>query len=520
MAKVFKYDSIPPVQTTAGKIRGYFFDRTYIFKGIPYAQAERFQMSTPPTPWEGERECASYGFVSPMLKEDQPTGELFVPHRYWIKNENCQNLNVWTKSLDREAKRPVMVWFHGGAFSAGSAIEHIAYDGANMCDKGDLVIVSVNHRLNILGYLDLSHFGEKYKNSANVGHADMVASLEWVRDNIANFGGDPGNVTIFGQSGGGMKCTGLMQIPAADGLFHKAILMSGVSDGSLLRVGDGDGRQIADALMTELGFDNPEQLETVPYYELAQAYNKVAPQLAEEGIYVGNRPKANYYNMGEPLESGAGFTEHAKTIPFLVGTVFGEFAFGPLPLDKEKATEAEVLAEMEKRYGSRYNELAHEYKKAFPDKKLVDIFALDTRFRIPSKKLAALAAEEGMTAYLYQFNLEFPYRGQKIAWHCADIPFFFNNTEMVEVCNIEGVTEKLEAQMYGAFKTFAETGDPNHAGIPTWPKMQPNEEPTFIFDRECEVLTNFDGKLMELLTELAPPMFITPAKKKEDRIQH
>jgi len=504
MAKIFKYDNIPPVQTTAGKIRGYFFDKTFVFKGIPYAQAKRFQMPTPVTPWEDERETASYGYVSPMLGEDQPTGELFVPHRYWIKNENCQNLNVWTKSLDQAAKRPVLVWFHGGAFVAGSSIEHIAYDGANMCDLGDFVVVSVNHRLNILGYLDLSHLGEKYKNSANVGHADMVASLEWVRDNIANFGGDPGNVTVFGQSGGGMKCCGLMQIPSANGLFHKAIIMSGVSDGTLLRVGKGDGRQIADALMAELGFDNPEQLETVPYYELAQAYNKVAPPLASEGIYVGCRPKANYYYLGEPLESELGFTEHAKTIPFLVGTVFGEFTFGPLPVDKEKATEAEVMAKVESHFGPRYQELVDAYKLAYPSKKLADIFALDKRFRIPSKNLAALAAKENSTAYLYQFNLEFPYRQQKIAWHCADIPFFFHNTDKVEVCNIENVSDKLEAQMFGVVKAFAETGDPNHPGIPVWPKCEPGAEHTMIFDRVCEVRTDLDHKLMALFEELSP----------------
>ncbi|MDZ4957130.1 carboxylesterase family protein, partial [Clostridium perfringens] len=149
-----------------------------------------------------------------------------VPHRYWLQDENCQNLNIWTKALDENAKKPVLVWLHGGGFTAGSSIEQVAYDGFNMCNYGDAVVVSVNHRLNILGYLDLSPFGEKYKNSANAGHADLVAALKWVHENIVRFGGDPENVTLFGQSGGGMKITGLMQIQDADGLFNKGIVMS------------------------------------------------------------------------------------------------------------------------------------------------------------------------------------------------------------------------------------------------------------------------------------------------------
>jgi len=519
MAKRFEYDTIPAVQTTAGKLRGYFFDKTYVFKGIPYAQAKRFQMPQPVTPWEGEREAASYGMVCPMLRQDEPKGELFVPHRYWPMDEHCQNLNVWTKSLDTSAKKPVLVWFHGGGFSMGSAIEHIAYDGANLCDYGDMVVVSVNHRLNILGYLDLEPFGEKYKNSANVGHADMVASLQWVRDNIANFGGDPDNVTIFGQSGGGIKCTGLMQIPAADGLFHKAIIMSGVADGTLLHVPPGDGRQIVTALLAELGFasNEVEKLETVPYYELARAYNKVSPAIAKAGGYVGNGPMANDYYKGEPLLTG--FTEHAKTIPFIVGTVFGEFTFGPLPVDKTTVGEDECVAALTKHFGPRTPELIDLYKKAYPDKHLADLFALDRVFRRPSKRLAMLAVAEGKApVYLYQFTLEFPYRQNKIAWHCADIPFFFRNTEKAEVCNIPGISDELEAQMFGVVRVFAYTGDPNHEDIPEWPKMKPGDEHTMVFDRVCEVRCNFDGELMELLHEVSPP-FVLGGVRDED-VQH
>ena len=200
----------PVVETKAGKVRGFRLNTTYAFHGIHYAEADRFQMPQPVKPWKGIKNALAYGYVCPLLKQDEPNMEVLVPHRYWPQDEHCQNLNVWTQSLDPGAKKPVMVWLHGGGFSAGSAIEHVAYEGDHLSEFGDVVVVSVNHRLNILGYLDLSPFGEKYKNSANAGNADMVAALQWVHDNIAAFGGDPENVTIFGQSGGGMKVATLM----------------------------------------------------------------------------------------------------------------------------------------------------------------------------------------------------------------------------------------------------------------------------------------------------------------------
>ena len=220
MGKIFDYDGVPVLHTTSGDLKGYFYDGVYIYKGIPYAYADRFQMPVP-SKWDGVKDATNYGFVCPLQNQDTPNGELMVPHRYWPQDEHCQSLNIWTNKLDPEAKKPVLVWFHGGGYAAGSSIEQVAYDGVSIAKKGDSILVSVNHRLNILGYLDLSPFGEKYKNSANAGHADMVAALQWVHDNIALFGGDPENVTIFGQSGGGMKVTDLMQIPSADGLFQK-----------------------------------------------------------------------------------------------------------------------------------------------------------------------------------------------------------------------------------------------------------------------------------------------------------
>ena len=321
MAKKFVCSTTEPVVSTkAGKVRGFCVDGTYTFHGIKYADADRFQMPRPVEPWDGVKDALSYGYVSPMLDKETAVGEIMVPHRYWPKDENCQYLNIWSQSLCEEAKKPVMVWLHGGGFSAGSSIEQMAYDGENLSKFGDVVVVTLNHRLNILGYLDLSPYGEKYKNSGNAGNADLVAALQWVHDNIAAFGGDPENVTIFGQSGGGGKVSSLMQTPAADGLFHKGIIMSGVADG-IMFCDSTDSRPLVDGMLKELGLtaDEIEKLETLPYEALAEAYKKVSPAIKAAGGYVGCAPTPNDFYLGEPRS--VGFTDHAKTIPVIVGTV-------------------------------------------------------------------------------------------------------------------------------------------------------------------------------------------------------
>ena len=358
MARTFLCTKTEPVvQTKAGKLRGFRLDSTYIFQGVEYAWAERFQPPQPVTPWEGIKDALSYGYVCPLLHQETPNGEVMVPHRYWPMDEHCQNLNIWTQSLDPKAKRPVLVWLHGGGFSAGSAIEHIAYDGENMSRRGDVVVVSVNHRLNLLGYLDLEPFGEKYKNSCNAGNADLVASLRWIRENIESFGGDPDNVTLFGQSGGGMKVAELMQIEEADGLFRKGLIMSGIGSDRLLPACTGDGREIVRALLAELDIkeEEVEKLETVPYYELAKAYLKVSPAIAAKGGYIGGAPLVNDYYKGHPL--GYGLRDCAGKIPVMIGSVFGEFSFAPSKFNKTELTETEIEEIVGKVYGDRAKEI-------------------------------------------------------------------------------------------------------------------------------------------------------------------
>ncbi len=505
MAKKFVCSKTEPIVTTkAGKLRGYIIDGTYTFHGIKYADAKRFQMPTEVEPWEGVKDALSYGYVCPMLSQDVPQGEIMVPHRHWPKDENCQYLNIWTQSINKDANKPVMVWLHGGGFTAGSSIEQVSYDGENMSKNGDVVVVTLNHRLNILGYMDLSPFGEKYKNSANAGNADLVAALKWVRDNISNFGGDPNNVTIFGQSGGGMKVWTLMQTPSADGLFHRGVIQSGLIDG-FLDCKNNDGTNIVNAMLKELGYKegDVEKLETVPYELMAAAYIKVCPELARKGEYVGCNPIPNEFYVGDPRV--VGFTEHAKTIPVLIGTVMCEFAFGPGIANKYELSQAQMKQMVEQRYGEASNELIDLFMKAYPEKNLTDLLVLDSLFRSPTIDFIKKKAQhKEAPTYSYMFTFEFPFDDGKPAWHCSEIPFVFHNTDKVLVCNKPGVSDKLEDQMLGAWVNFARYGNPNLPALPEWPACEMGDEATMIFDEECIIKHNYDHELIELHKKAAP----------------
>lgn len=280
---------IAVVKTEYGQVRGYIHNGTYTYKGIPYAKAERFMPPSKPAAWEGVRSSLSYGPVCPLIDpttQVNDEGEFPFHHDWGYPNEDCLRLNIWSQGINDGKKRPVMVWLHGGGYSAGSSQELPAYDGESISKKGDIVLVSVNHRLNILGFLNLSNFGDQYKASANVGIMDLVAALEWVKSNISNFGGDPNNVTIFGQSGGGGKVTTLMNAPSAKGLFHKAIVQSGAS--ATFQEKEVTTR-VGAAVLEELGLQTAQidSIQKVPYEKLAaagkRALQKVQNQLTAEG---------------------------------------------------------------------------------------------------------------------------------------------------------------------------------------------------------------------------------------------
>ncbi len=512
MAKEFLCTSSEPVVSTKyGKLRGFRLGEIYHFYGIKYADAKRFRMPKEVEPWDGIKDALSYGYVCPLLDNESPNGDLMVPHRFWPKDENCQYLNIWTPSLDKGAKKAVMVWIHGGAFSTGSSLEMVAYDGNNLAEYEDVVVVSLNHRLNILGYLDLSAFGEEYQNSGNAGIADLVAALQWVKDNIASFGGDPDNVTIFGQSGGGGKVTVLMQTPAAEGLFQKAIIQSGVLLKPLEQTAE-DCTALAKEMIQYLGGDSPKVLEEVSYETLANAFHAVAPKLAKEGIPVGKwGPVANGYYSGVPLD--VGFSDFAKSIPLMVGSVVAELGFMPMPKNKDGIPVSERKAILEKQLGKETDAMIDLFKKAYPDKNELNLIPLDSLVRVPTLAMMDLRAKvSSVPAYCFMLALDFPYDDGKPAWHCAEIPFVFHNIDKVPICNKGEIGKRLEEEMAGAWAAFAKTGNPSTETL-VWKPYTTEEPVTMVFDDVTEMKVDYDRELVNRHRDLFPNVMFGGGKK-------
>lgn len=429
-----------------------------------------------------------------------PTGEILIPHRFWPANEHCQYLNIWSPTLDGGAKKPVMVWLHGGGFANGSSIEQVAYEGDALAKWGDVVVVTLNHRLNILGYLDMSSFGEKYRNSVNAGMADIVEALRWIRRNIAAFGGDPTNVTLFGQSGGGGKISALLQIPEAAGLFHKAVLMSGIFEGGFGEPVDHRG-YILD-MMAELKIpeNEPEKLEQVPYVFLMRAFNKVAlKKYREAGTLINWGPVANDWYLGDPME--VGFSDFAKTVPTMAGTVIAEFGMAPSEPGEEALSRREKRELAAKPFGDEGKKVVRLFEKAYPGKDPLLLRKLDVGARLATTKFIEKKAEVSSAPnYLYLFALDFNVDGPRPAWHCSDIPFVFHNTARVPCANIRGVTDKLEKTVSGAWVSFAREGDPG------WKPYSEECKGTMVFDRRSRLRINYDRELQETIHRLAPPM--------------
>lgn len=518
MEKNFCYENNHDVvETTGGKVRGYDFNGVTMFKGIPYAKARRWH-APEPISWDGVLDATSYGYVCPLLSQSKPSGELKVPHRYWIMNEKCQNLNIWTPALD-DHKRAVLVWLHGGGYEAGSAIEQLAYEGENMCRLGDVVVVSVNHRLNILGYFDLSDFGEEYENSGNAGGDDIVAALQWVHDNIEKFGGDPANVTVFGQSGGGAKVTTLLQTPSADGLYAKGVNMSGII-GPILADEPGSGKEIAEAMMKMLHVETVKEMEKIPFELLAAAYNKLKPEFVKAGKYTGCKPHPNKHYLGEPTINS--FREETKDIPMMVGSTYGEF--NGFLIENENRFE---LDDYQRRFvviGVLGDEGSEEiiplYEKAYPNHILPDLLTLDVLFRAP--EIAYLNKRRALNncTYSYLFDLEQPMNISTVPWHCSDIPYWFHNTELVPSTQKAGVTERLESEMFNALIAFAKTGNPNHEGIPAWKACDAENEHIMVFSDSTHAEVNFDHELIEAMQKKAQNVTAANIAQVLGKVQH
>ena len=509
------------VQTAQGTVQGFEYDGLRIFKGIPYAKARRFHAPEPAEPWQGVFDASNYGYVCPLLTNDPPRGELYVPHRFWPMDENCLNLNIWTPGTDG-AKRPVLVWLHGGGYEAGSAIEQMAYDGVNLSRSGDTVVVSINHRLNILGYFDLSDFGEEYADSGNAGGDDIIAALRWIRENIAAFGGDPENVTVFGQSGGGAKVTTLLQSPAADGLYAKGFVMSGVI-GPVLADAEGSGKELAEAVMKELGIRSVKELEQADYAAFARAYLKVRPALKAAGKYTGGCPHPNKYYLGDPLIHG--FRKETAHIPLLVGSVFGEFSsFVPLPWDRETLTEEAQERMIGDAIGEKpAQDLIPLFREAYPERKTIDLLRLDVIFREPEIRYIRERSKGNRSTWSYLFNMDQPIDGGNTPWHCCDIPYFFRNIDLVEYPHGDtgdpDLASRVQNEAAEILLAFARTGNPNNAAVPEWPACVPGKEHVLVMDAHTRVKENYDHRLIETCAKHAEEIMRRMAAQ-ESNIQH
>lgn len=507
-------ENVAVTNTESGKVRGYVHNGIYAYKGIPYAQAKRFMAPEKPTPWEGVRSSTTYGPVAPLMTPTtmvQDESEFVFDHDWGYPNEDCLRVNVWTPSIDDGKKRPVLFWIHGGGFTAGSSQELPSTDGENLSKKGDVIVVSINHRLNILGFLDLSPFGSKYAHSANNSMLDIVSALEWVKTNIANFGGDPNNVTIFGQSGGGAKVNTLMAMPKAKGLFHKAVNQSGSFRTAMLE--KNETQAIGTEVMSILGLKNDEvdSIQNIPFETLSaagtEALKRIAAKMAAEGKPVVGfglswGPSRDGEDLPYQLYSDEVF-ELSKNIPLLLGTTKNEFA--PFMNQRfAKASEAEVKAHIKETYKEKSDAYVAAVKKAYPnDTNPSDLLDIDTMFRPGAVEQANKKSniENGAATYMYLFTWQSPvFDGKYKSLHCMELPFVFDNIERGK--NMTGGGEQahvLADKVSSAWLNFAKTGNPNHKGLPDWPAYDKTKTATMHFDTSCEVKPQLDKELFELV---------------------
>ncbi|MHA6247147.1 carboxylesterase/lipase family protein [Pontibacter sp. CAU 1760] len=502
--------NIAVAQTDNGKVRGYISNGIFTYKGIPYAQAERFEVAQKPAAWEGVRSSMSYGPVCPTDPTTTVNDEIEFPfqHNWGYTNEHCQSLNVWTPKLKDGKKRPVMVWLHGGGFTAGSSVELPSYDGESLSSKGDVVVVTVNHRLNILGFLDLSAYGEKYKGSANAGLTDLAMALQWVKQNIDQFGGDPNNVTIFGQSGGGGKVTSLMNAPAAKGLFHKAIVQSGsyitnFTDPAL-------AKSVSAALLEELKLQ-PNQVDSLQRisYERLNAAGKVAIRKVQESLKAEGKQPANLgwgpildgeflpYQPSDPAAIAL-----SKDIPLLVGTTKTEFA--PFMPTNRVTSMEEARKNLQQKYGDKTDTYLTAVKKAYPETATPSDYVLfDFNFRSLAIEQATQKAKSGTApVYMYLFTWDSPVMdGIYSSMHCMELPFVFDNiSRCAEMTGGGKEAHALADKMSSAWISFARTGDPNHKGLPAWPKYTGENGATMLFDKTSVVKNHHDKELIKVAT--------------------
>ncbi len=481
------------VETKSGRVRGLSIDGVQTFKSVPYgastAGARRFLPPLEVAPWSGVREAFAFGprapqVLAPFVPEWQPlTGTEPM-------SEDCLHLNVWTPKAATGGTRPVMVWLHGGGYTGGSPAA-LPYDGASLARRHDVVVVSITHRLNVLGFMHLTEQGgDRFADASNVGLKDIIAGLTWVRDNIDRFGGDPKNVTIFGQSGGAGKVSTLLGMPAAQGLFHRAIAQSGSAVTSMPAA---SATQNADALISRLGLKR-HQLDELQRLPVEQVLAAMQAPAGSRGFTTS--PVVDGTSLPHDVFNPAA-TPLSASIPLLIGSTETEVTWS-VNADYNVPADAAALRDRIMRTlrldAAKAEALVGVYQHGRPRASLLDLaFIMETdasQFRTgvdtqAERKSAASRAP----VYMYRFQWYSPVSGGRLrAMHCMDIPFAFDNVDNSQAIVGSGTDRQpLADRMSQAWVAFARTGDPNHAGLPRWEPFTANERATMMLSAECRL---------------------------------
>lgn len=503
------------VALAPGRLIGFEDNGLYTFRGVPYATAERFQSPVPVTAYpNGWKLALDYGAVSPQDRCLDGTGavnsaEFMTPSNGtadMVANETCQYLNVWTTDLN--ARKPVLVFFHGGGLSSGASTELSYYTGEFFAQRRDAVFVSVNHRLNVLGYLDMSQYGDQFKNSAIAGIEDCVAALQWVHDNIAQFGGDPSNVTILGQSGGGWKVSALACMSSTVGLFDKVFMMSGLFSNS----SKADSLANTQKLVDYLGLPADkvaETLTTMPYEQLMDASNAAGCSWT---TYHGNGAFET-----PMIDDNGNVNPYAMQRTWVIGATYGEFSSNSSPLIYSQDPDAYLpaitdeiaAARLRERYGERADGIIAAYRQAYPTHPLSHALYLTTTrsgglsrwgYIDPENGYFPPLTRAGLKMYNYVVAYTMPYFGGQIMHHTGDVPFWFTSidTVMYQMKGDEANARAVSDTMADALYAFMSTGNPSTAAL-RWEPYTADAHNTMVFDTKSACKTGFDTELYRLI---------------------